>query len=367
MDDPVKGVRLLVNGTNDQIGLYQYSSKIRFYNDPSSFAIIRIAALLDLLTFSSYSATAAIFAVMSFAGMWLFFLTFYRQFPELHRIIAIATLFIPSVFFWGSGLLKDTVTLACLGAATFTAHIVFIKRKLNLLPVVGLLLSLYVLYVIKVYILLTFLPACIIWIFLSSLNNVQSPMLRMVLFPAVLASSLGLAYFAMLKAGEDNPKYSMEAISKTAQITAYDIRYWTGREAGSGYTLGDLDGTWQSLLRLAPQAVNVSLFRPYLWEVNNPLMLFAAIESTALLVFTVFAIYRARANLMKRLAQPTVLFCLIFSITFAFAVGVSTYNFGTLTRYKIPLIPFYCLGLTLLSFYEKRPKNRVEFAETEKP
>ena len=31
--------------------------------------------------------------------------------------------------------------------------------------------------------------------------------------------------------------------------------------------------------------------------------------------------------------------------TLAFAVGVSTFNFGTLSRYKIPMEPFYLLGI----------------------
>jgi hypothetical protein len=44
---------------------------------------------------------------------------------------------------------------------------------------------------------------------------------------------------------------------------------------------------------------------------------------------------------------------------FAFAVGVSTFNFGTLTRYKIPLMPFYALALVYayqLSKSEQKPE-----------
>ena len=109
------GFKLLFSGEY----VYKYSSRILFYKDEQSFFVIRIAALLDLLTFSSYSATAILFSVISFVGSWMFFLTFYQQYPQRHFLLAVASFFIPSVFFWGSGLLKDTIVLACLGIATF--------------------------------------------------------------------------------------------------------------------------------------------------------------------------------------------------------------------------------------------------------
>ena len=38
---------------------------------------------------------------------------------------------------------------------------------------------------------------------------------------------------------------------------------------------------------------------------------------------------------------------MFFALTIAFAVGVSTYNFGTLSRYKILALPFYICALVL--------------------
>jgi len=143
---------------------------------------VKIAAVFDLFTFSCYSATAALFAVFCFVGMWQFFLTFYEQYPHLHRGLAIAAFFIPSVFFWGSGLLKDTITLGCLGIATFQIFKIFIVRKPSLSRAALLLLSLYGLYAIKIYILLTFLPAAIVWVFLFNLGAIRSQRLKLLFF-----------------------------------------------------------------------------------------------------------------------------------------------------------------------------------------
>jgi hypothetical protein len=365
VDDPTKGFKLLFSDGTDQVGVYRYSSRIIFFGDHESYAVIRLAAVFDLLTFSSYSATAVLFAVVGFAGLWLFFITFYQMNPALHRWVALAVLFLPSVIFWGSGLLKDTLTLACVGMATYATFKLFIQRRFYPGTVILLLVALYVLYSIKIYILLTFLPAAIVWVFMYYFSQIRSAALKVMLFPFFLVTTVVLGYFAMLKAGEDNPKYSLKSLAKTAQVTAYDIRYWTGRDAGSGYTLGELDGTWQSMIRLGPQAINVSLFRPYLWEVRNPLMLLSAGESLALLFLTLLTIYRARSYLFTALSDPTILFCIVFSLTFAFAVGISTYNFGTLTRYKIPLLPFYSLALILIYYYPKRDRNEDVLEMTE--
>ncbi|HMG93408.1 MAG TPA: hypothetical protein VK589_25295 [Chryseolinea sp.] len=365
MDEPTKGIKLLLgNGTNEA-SIYKYSSKILFITDPSSFTIVRIAGFVDLFTFSSYSATAVLFAFFSFFGMWMFFLAFYEQYPHLHRWLAFASFFIPSVFFWGSGLLKDTITLGCLGFATYALYKTFIVHTPTVRRSFVLLGSLYLLWSIKVYILLTFLPAAIIWIFLANLKYARGLVLKILLFPFVLGISGVLGYYAAVRAGEDSAKYSLENIGRTARITAYDIRFQTGKDAGSGYTLGELDGTIGSMIALAPQAINATLFRPYLWEVNNPLMFLSAIESLVLLCFCLYVLLQSNVRIWRCLAQPDILFALLFSIPFAFAVGVSTFNFGTLVRYKIPMLPFLTVALGLILHYSNSLRNKEVFDSTE--
>lgn len=365
MDNPLKGLRLLFTGGENIHGLYKYTSKIPFYNDPSSYMVIRIAAFFDLFTFSTYSATALCFAFMSFIGSWMLFLTFYRIKPEQVTLIAIATLFVPSVFFWGSGLLKDTVTLASLGVATFLIQRIFIFRKMSLLAILGLLLSLIIIYSIKKYILLCYLPAVLLWIYASNLAKIKSIIFKLMLLPLLVSVIIASGYFAIVQVAKDDARYNLDRIAYTARETAYDIAYWTGRDAGSSYTLGELDGSFQGLLKLAPEAINVSMFRPYLWEVRNPLMLMSALESFALLLLTIYVVLRARTLIFQSLLNSNVLFCLVFSITFAFAVGVSTFNFGTLSRYKIPMVPFYLVALVFIHDHSKRERKTLTLESTE--
>lgn len=364
-DNLFYGFELLFSNGQHQPETFSYSSQIWYFRDQQSFFVIRVAALFDLITFSSYSGTAVLFAVISFFGAWLLFRTFYEIYPSLHKWIAVSCLFVPTVFFWGSGIFKDTLTLASLGVATFCIFRILAQGRFSAGYALGILVSFWVIYSIKIYILLCFMPAVFLWVTAKYLTRVRQVVARILLVPVAMGMVGVLGYFAIQQVAEDDPRYNLNKLAETARVTAYDIGFWTGKDAGSGYSLGELDGSYASMLRLAPQAVNVSLFRPYLWEVNNPLMLLAALESLVLLVVTVWVVYYSRTDIFRKIVHPEVLFCLAFALIFAFAVGVSTYNFGTLSRYKIPLMPYYLVGIGMLYYLTKSERKFSEFEETE--
>jgi hypothetical protein len=57
---------------------------------------------------------------------------------------------------------------------------------------------------------------------------------------------------------------------------------------------------------------------------------------------------------------------LVFSIVFAFAIGISTFNFGSLVRYKIPIYPFFLSMLFVLNYMKNPPPNNevIDYNET---
>jgi len=59
--------------------------------------------------------TVMLLALVSFGGVWRMYQIFIMEFPKLERPLAYTFFFLPSVFFWGSGILKDSITLSALG------------------------------------------------------------------------------------------------------------------------------------------------------------------------------------------------------------------------------------------------------------
>ncbi len=348
-DSPILGLKMIfTNHANPDIDLFRYWDNIWYKRDAASYFVARIAGFFDLFTFHTYSATACCFAFFSFIGLWAMFMSFYRAFPPIHQRLAIAILFVPSVFFWGSGLLKDTLTIGALGWANYALLNIFEFRRRILFSVIILIFTSWLIISLKIYILLSLIAAVSVWLFYRYTASIDNPVIKVMAMPVLLLVALGTGYLALDQISSIDSRYALDNIAKTAQITAYDIRYGWGARLGtnSGYTLGELDGSFGSLLRVAPQAVAVSLFRPFLWEVRNPLMLISALESLIITFLTLRLLIQGR---FKRLTQaPVLILCLTFAIIFAFAVGVSTYNFGTLARYKIPLLPYYFTMLAVL-------------------
>lgn len=331
---------------------YNYVSHIWMYRDEASWFIIRIAAFFDLFTFSTYSATALFFASFAFSGGWALYIGFYKIFPQYHKGIAICVLLMPSVVIWGSGLLKDSITLGALGWVTYAMLELTTHKNINIKNILILIFFSWVIFSIKIYILLCFLVAASAHAIFQYGAFIKNPLIKIIATPFIAIIFSVLGFLVLQKVSEDDDRYSLGKIAQTAAITAYDIRYGWGARNGenSGYDLGIPDGSFSSFISLAPKGIIVTLFRPWPWEARNILMIMAAIESMVITYMTVLALFRSKIKgIISFTKTPIGVFCLTFSLIFAFAVGVSTANFGTLMRYKIPVIPIYMTYIYLLS------------------
>jgi hypothetical protein len=190
--------------------------------------------------------------------------------------------------------------------------------------------------------------------------KIRSRALQFFALPFTILFSIPLGYQAIVKLTEDNARYKLENLAATTQVTAEWITAMGTLQGGSVYSLGEFDGTFTGMLAKFPQAVVVSLYRPFLWEVKNPVMLLSALEAAFFLfmTFRMLREFKFRTLYAMLNDQPVLLFCFIFSITFAFAVGISSYNFGTLVRYKIPLMPFFLAALYIIRSQAVRKRSR---------
>lgn len=362
---------IFVNTSSYAPDLYWNLLSVRGF-DTSQYMVVRIASLLSLLTFGTYIGIALLFAALSFSGIWAMFVTFYDINPNLKKEFAISCLFIPSVFFWGSGLFKDTIAIGFVGWFTYAVYMVFIKRKKLFGSIMILIFSFYMLYVIKTYIVMAFVPAILIWVFFKYRDNIKNDFIRTTVTPALIVVSMVGALFAVTRIGGTGGYWSADQM----QTRAKDMQWWHKEvkkiygEAGGGsfYSVGSGDFTLGNIIRSFPLAVNVTLFRPYLWEAGNPVMFLSAVESLIIFIFTLRVIFNVGIPKSVRLsvANPEIFFALLFSIIFSFAVGFTSFNFGALVRYKIPAIPFYVMALFLIRYHANVLKNKEELAAVEK-
>jgi hypothetical protein len=331
-----------------------------WYEDESAMMVARISAFFGLFSFHSYLGITVFFAAFSFSGSYALYRVFSTIRPEIEKIIFWIVFFIPSVAIWGSGLFKDTITFGAMAWVIYGFYFAFISKKKVILNGFIIIIFSYVLIVIKVYILISLLPALLLWFLLININYIRSVFLKVLVAPIILAISGIAGYFIIQQITLENQRYAIENISSTAQITAMDIYSGWGAGSGSAYFLGEQDGSIASFVALAPSAINVTLFRPWIWEVNSFLMGFQAIESLLFLILTIWLLFKVNPiNIIKySFRSPEAAFVISFSLILAIGVGIASYNFGTLSRYKIPLMPLYLIWISLIySSYKIRKKQ----------
>jgi hypothetical protein len=355
-------IRLLLRTSPDEHPeLYEYTSQLTFYRDKSSYTVASITAVLGVFTGTTYMPTALLFAYLAYTGIWAMYKTFANIYPKLHKELAWAFLFIPSTVVWGSAIFKDTICMFGLGWMVYTTFRIFINRDFSLRNVFMLAFCFYLIGIIKVYILLAFLPSLSLWLLLTYSHRVQPAALRVLIsagFIGVVAA--GFFFFSQQFSKELN-RYSLERVAYTSQVTRGWITYASGEE-GSAYDLGEFEPTVGGMMSKFPAAVAVTLYRPFLWESRKVIVLLSALEALVFVLLTLYVLFRnGPGNIFTGFSKdPNIIFCLIFSLIFAFAVGISTYNFGSLSRYKIPCLPFYATFLILLTnkkneFTRKQP------------
>ena len=355
----IKWINLLLHipKSSDE-NYYSYISQMEWYKDPASYTVVSITAFISMFTFNTYLPTAVLFAFLSFSGVWALFKTFASLYPNLIRPIAVSILFIPSVIVWGSGIFKDTICLFGLGWLTYGTVRFLVQKDFSSKNILISVLSFFLIGRVKLYILLAFLPALFMWIFFNYTQRIKNPSQKILVKFIMLCVVVGGSLFFMQRFSNELGKYSLEKVAQTSKITGSYI-YWVSGDAGSAYSLGDFSPTIGGMLSKFPLAVNVTLFRPYLWESKKIIVLLSALEAILFLFVTLKILFTVPTTKIWKVIghDPTIQFCLIFSLIFAFAVGISSYNFGALSRYKIPCLPFYALALVLI-YYKNKPLNK---------
>lgn len=320
--------------------------------DESNFFSSRLTAVLGLITFKTYFPTVLIFSALSYLGIWYAFTSISRLFPYLQKELAFIFLFIPSIILWGSGLGKDSLTYGgiCLVFGALIRISLFSKPKLfkNL---VLFFVGASIVIIIKSYIIYPFLLAFAIGIIVQKYISIKSMSTKIILFPILLILSAGIIYFSfdIINSSEN---FKLDTIAEKVLYTGSFLS--NAEKSGSTYDLGvdfkSLDG-FASLLPVFPKSIITTLFRPYVWEIKSAVMLLNGLENLVLIwyFFTTLLKRRFFGIIPIMIKNPLIISCLIYTIIFAGLVGITSGNFGTLVRYKIPCIPFFCIFLVVLN------------------
>lgn len=330
---------------------------INTFQNQTTLMQCKIGAPFCLLGFNQFMASTVLFSLFFAIGIWKLFEFFCMIYPKLAKLFAIGTLFIPTMGLWTSGILKDTIILSTIGF--FSVSLFHLSKKFSIRYLLIIVICIILCLKLKPYILYAFVPPMIFWYYSMVSKQIKSTLLKAIISPLIFISfAVGLYYFVVLISSGAGI-YSLENIEEVARGFQSWHKYLAENRDQSGYSLGKIKFTPIELIKVVPSAFVVTFFRPFPTEIRNLPMALGSLEATILLILTVYAIVKAGLIRTFKLifSNHHLRSFLLFAVILGVSVGFTSYNFGALSRYKIPCIPFFCAAIAIIYHERKRRKT----------
>ncbi len=343
-DNPLNYFKLLFTSVGSDLNKFFFDVQsyppMYMLRDQRTMTVIKITSLFSLLGLGGFLPTTILVATFIFSWIWKLYGFLAKRYPNRIKAVNICILYLPSTIFWGSGIMKDTFVFGATCYTIYGLHQFFIERKRKSKTLLTLLFSFYIILMIKAYIMFALLPGLLIFANFERLKSVKSYFIKIIVFPITFSLIILAANTLFFDFNELFGKYSADNLFEEAALQNSDLK--RDVYGGNSFDIGEFDPTLQGAISKFLPALNAAIFRPYIWEVGSPTMLLSGIENTILLLISIWLLLTKPIKLIRSIgADPFIIFCLLFTITLGFGVGLSTSNFGALVRYKIPFLPFF--------------------------
>ncbi|MGC4035931.1 MAG: hypothetical protein QM764_08210 [Chitinophagaceae bacterium] len=364
--------KLALENTDRLYSYFRYDANgftYYYMMEPRTYFVAKLGLPFSLIFNKSFLCISFCISFLSFLGSWMFFKMFYEMYPHLHRKIAIASLFLPSLLFWGVSLLKDPFCIAAMGYFIYAAYSLFIKKKRVFMSIIQILIAGFFLINLKPYILFSLVAVFSLWIFYRFRENIADRTLRNVstIIFTILAVLAG--FFATQGLGQaGNSQFAADQLLTTVnrQQAIFSNNHGEAEGALSNFTVGSgPTSSIGSLIALFPVGIVNTYFRPFLWDVRSPMMILSAFESFCFLSITLMCFWKIGflKTFQSIFSDPVIAFCFVFAAVFGGIIGVTTTNFGALVRYKIPCISFYAMAFILVMDKSKKFSSKYIFSK----
>ena len=318
--------------------MHNWDSPRAYIHSSDNRTMIRIHSVLLFISQGDIRIHQVVFALLSMLGLVTLFkgLSTWSKMPGW-AFLAVCVL-PPSLLFWGSGLLKETIVMLPLGLFIYGLTGWNEGRKKQVAMLLGMLAFIW----IKPYIGMCLLPGLS---FLIADKKIQIPSFWLAIGSVIVM--ILLLFLATYIPGFD-------PIGRLAAEQIAFIELAQAKAAGSLIAVHQFDDLWSFLVQ-SPGAALRCIFRPVLWEIRGPLDTIAAIENTGYILLVLAAmIYRKKGVNMR-----PIYFSILSVLAIAVLIGSVTPVLGAVVRYKAPMLPFL-----VFVFFHLIDLNRIPLIRT---
>lgn len=302
-----------------------------------SHMIIRFNALIRLFSFGHIYVHNVFINFISLLGLTALFKFFKPLFQKNEKVLFYAIFGIPSVLFWGSGLLKEGLILFGLGFLLFSIQQLFIKLKWFHIPLITV--SIIILLYTKLYVIAGLSVPLLGYFFYSKFSKNKT----------ILSYVYALLTIIVLLVCLWGFNHDFNPIEIIVDKQHEFIRFIHVFPTNSSFEIPELSN-WFSIIKYTPNAWLNTFIRPYLWESKSPFVLLSSLENLLFIGLLIIALVYPNK---KREHKFYVVFCLLFVFILFSIIGLMIPIFGALVRYKVPALPFLAIAFLLIIDFEK--------------
>jgi len=298
--------------------------------------VIRVNAIIALFSFGYYHVHTVFMAFFSMIGLTAIMKFFANVTANVSKWSFVLVFALPTVLFWGSGVLKEPILICGIGIFLFFLHKLGERKYWYAIP---LILIFYFVLHIKPYAGIALFPGILLWVWLKWSATTYIWLKAIVIHAALFMIVLNAA--PLFKAG------NLLHIMQKKQQDFYNVA--KEYDAGSVISIPRPESTLD-LITQAPGAFFRTYFRPHIFESKSIFYLANALENLvlmALFVGVIFLFFRKGNSI-----APEYMLGLSFVLILGVLIGEVVPVLGAVVRYKLPALPFISLmgvaGLVLL-------------------
>ena len=314
--------------TNDGITSF-FGSKNSYWNDLKANIFTKTLSIFNIFSFGQYYINVIFYQFISLFGPIALYRVMVDVFPRQKIIVLLTIFFIPSFYYWSSGIHKEGLIFTGIALIVFHLYFGYKEKKISVIRWLGILTGLMILLLLRNFVLVLIIPPIIGWVLAN-----KWPKYGLACFSAIYLVCI-IAFFSLRYI---NPTFNLpQAVVSKQQAFLNNV-------GKSSVPIRQLEPTVASFILNTPQAATLAAVRPYPSDVHHLLALAAAIETDLiLLLFLLFIFFRKRELVTSK---NLLYFCIFFSVFLLLAIGFSVNNLGAIVRYRSIVIP---LVVTLIA------------------
>lgn len=294
--------------------------------------VIRLHTVLRFFSHGNIYIHTLVFCFLSFIGCVALYRALQPFFEFGHgRILIVPIFLVPSILFWSSGLLKETLVMFFLGMLIFSAFKLLDLKNILANIAISVVCFLFV-YTLKPFIAFSFLAA----FYLMATGNLKG-------YARIIAGLLGVGIVLWIFYAHNTfiCELSSSLIAKRNEFIALGLKMKAGSLTDTTISGGDC----LEPLRLLPSAMYNMFLQPAVWSKSLFEKIFG-LENLLILLFSVVSLFYFKRP--KRAKRQLVIFCLVFfGLNYAL-IGITVPIIGALVRYKVFGLLFYLILLLSL-------------------